>query len=382
VFAALLGQCYTSSMSTCRRVFLGLFGMAACTTAPQTEDVIDSRPQCSSCRVEPVKVLSLPDSLEIQSGMLSASQDSRGRFFVGPTRNQNILVLDSSGTVLRRFGRQGKGPGEFSMIRRFAIVNDTVYVSDLGQVSLLTPDGDFIRRFPLPVLDNTSTFLPLRSDLIAYVGDMWDLKTKTSVYGIHLFDGAGKHVRSLGDSSPRDPKSSPKPVMISTHGLDTIWVAYEHRYEVEKRASSGTVVQRLRRNVEWFPSVGEDAYRRTGAEGMVAQMPLIAGIWEDSSGRLWILTAVANPDWKHPPLPKDPKNQAAYSEFVRSVDWSSMYHYTVEVLDPRRKQLIAASRFPFPGTVYTPNRNGLVVKEAESPSGQRLFEVWGFRLVH
>ena len=87
---------------------------------------------------------------------------------IGPDGNlyvtdvsQRVTVISPAGTVLRRWGKPGSGPGEF----RFISVDPTnpadvhgdiavgpageVYVSDSGnaRVQMFTPDGRFIRQF-------------------------------------------------------------------------------------------------------------------------------------------------------------------------------------------------------------------------------------------
>jgi len=87
---------------------------------------------------------------------------------IGPDGNlyvtdlsQRVSMISPSGTVLRRWGKPGRGPGEFQFIAfdpttptdihgKIAIgVDGMVYVADSGnrRVQVFTPQGRFIRQF-------------------------------------------------------------------------------------------------------------------------------------------------------------------------------------------------------------------------------------------
>jgi NHL repeat len=87
---------------------------------------------------------------------------------IGPDGNlyvtdlsQRVTVISPAGTVLRRWGKHGSGPGEFKFISQSPRVptdiqgslavgpDGTVYVSDSGnaRVQVFTPQGRFVRQF-------------------------------------------------------------------------------------------------------------------------------------------------------------------------------------------------------------------------------------------
>lgn len=58
----------------------------------------------------------------------------KGHYFVADAREAHIVELSPSGTVLRRIGRRGSGPGELNVPGSLAISGDTLLsVMDLGQ---------------------------------------------------------------------------------------------------------------------------------------------------------------------------------------------------------------------------------------------------------
>lgn len=57
-----------------------------------------------------------------------------------------ILVLDTTGALVRRIGRKGRGPGEFVYPRHMAVGSDTLFVLDQTSLNRFTMDGSFIDR--------------------------------------------------------------------------------------------------------------------------------------------------------------------------------------------------------------------------------------------
>jgi hypothetical protein len=55
---------------------------------------------------------------------------SGGNIFVADAAEQALLVLDRSGSLVRRIGRRGRGPGEFMGLESVAVAGDTVYTLD------------------------------------------------------------------------------------------------------------------------------------------------------------------------------------------------------------------------------------------------------------
>ncbi len=60
-----------------------------------------------------------------------------------------ILIYDTTGAVVRRFGRKGGGPGEFTAPRALAVAGDTLYVLDNTTIHRLRIDGRYIDGFQI-----------------------------------------------------------------------------------------------------------------------------------------------------------------------------------------------------------------------------------------
>ena len=77
---------------------------------------------------------------------------SSGRLVVANTGNRELCVFGPTGEFLHRLGRQGAGPGEYQAIQgvhRLRADSLLVYDPSLRRVSILDPDGQFVKSIPL-----------------------------------------------------------------------------------------------------------------------------------------------------------------------------------------------------------------------------------------
>lgn len=73
---------------------------------------------------------------------------SAGSVFVLDSGNDRVVVIDSAGTVIRRFGSRGAGPGEFEGAARLVVQRDTVLVSDSnGRVHFFDVEGRLLATY-------------------------------------------------------------------------------------------------------------------------------------------------------------------------------------------------------------------------------------------
>jgi hypothetical protein len=114
------------------------------------------------------RALPSPFSITVRYTAASLGLDHPDALAVGPDGNlyvtdssQRVTVISPAGTVLRRWGKPGSGPGQFRFISadpstpadvqgQIAVGPDgSVYVSDSGngRVQVFTADGRFVRQF-------------------------------------------------------------------------------------------------------------------------------------------------------------------------------------------------------------------------------------------
>ncbi len=77
---------------------------------------------------------------------------SDGSIAIASQGSSDIRIFDSSGSHVRTFGRQGRGPGEFSFLTSMVISGDTLFVYDWQQrrASVFSPTGALLETVPLP----------------------------------------------------------------------------------------------------------------------------------------------------------------------------------------------------------------------------------------
>ena len=79
----------------------------------------------------------------------SVAFDDAGRLYVFDEDPPRIVVVQRDGSLVREFGREGEGPGEFILPSAFTVLrNGTSVVYDLGRAAFLlfNPDGVFDRQ--------------------------------------------------------------------------------------------------------------------------------------------------------------------------------------------------------------------------------------------
>ncbi|HEY0023079.1 MAG TPA: 6-bladed beta-propeller [Longimicrobium sp.] len=130
--------------------------------------VAQRNPAATSIRLERLLVLGGDDSpanatfVDVSDIATSAS----GEIYVVDAGDRAVKVYTSSGRFVRRFGRQGGGPGEFQLPSGLR-VDTLVRVSDLGQqrMSLFTLDGRHLQTVRSPQIGDTPLLqmTPLRN---------------------------------------------------------------------------------------------------------------------------------------------------------------------------------------------------------------------------
>lgn len=74
--------------------------------------------------------------------------DSKGNIFIADGGKPKIIKYDKNGNYVKTFLKQGKGPGEVSQIFSQCIKNDTIYVGNYENSSILlfNTDGEFLEN--------------------------------------------------------------------------------------------------------------------------------------------------------------------------------------------------------------------------------------------
>ncbi len=103
-------------------------------------------------RPVPAGALSIADTLLQPSnpqsgGLTDLAVDGEGLVYVTDAAQATVLVVDSSGAIVRQIGRRGNGPGELQQPRNVFASGDTVRVADAAgdQVHVFAREGRYVR---------------------------------------------------------------------------------------------------------------------------------------------------------------------------------------------------------------------------------------------
>ena len=141
-------------MRSSTNVSLGLVFFAGCSSYPVRSSADLSLSVIDTLVPAGTIAIGHPAELSMAGGIL----------YVVDRATSTIVVLDTTGVVLRRIGREGSGPAEFRNPRSLFVDRDTLRLVDQGngRIQTFTTNGVFIRSLPAP--DALGGAVSFRSD--------------------------------------------------------------------------------------------------------------------------------------------------------------------------------------------------------------------------
>jgi hypothetical protein len=94
-----------------------------------------------------------PESLKLGRAA-ELALDEAGRLYITDLGVGAVVVMDTSGALIRRIGREGSGPGEFRNPRSLFVAGDSLRLVDAGngRLAVFTTAGQFVRSQAAPDL--------------------------------------------------------------------------------------------------------------------------------------------------------------------------------------------------------------------------------------
>jgi hypothetical protein len=325
-------------------------------TMAQRQLLIDATSGCSGCSIAVAKVATpgTPSDSVLLSTHPQVLQDSRGRFLaIGSIPRAQILIYSQTGALADAIGRAGDGPGEFRDNTRITLLTaDSLLVVEEPnrRISVLSSDGSYARRFIVP-------FAPLDVELVegdALIGGGAGFEAGAVAQPLHRLSMLGSLEKSFGGPVAilqRRPSAAQRMVARSRQGF---WSIRPDRYELQQWSTDGALLTAIDRQVDWFPDREFEGARNAWSDPV---HPFLRDVYEDASGLLWTLTAVAASGFR------PSRENYGLPPSLHHVRLDSM----LEVFDTKTGTLIASQRFPWAANSFT--NTGLLVSYHEDDSG-------------
>lgn len=311
---------------------------------------ITGRPTCPSCTIRFDHILDIGDEKGngmIESELSFVTTDSRGRFYVIHPYGTEIRIFGPDGRFIRILGRKGGGPGEFEGIAGVkAGRGDSLYVLDNTQsrLSVFGPAYEYARSAPLALSPQMQSVLLGTGEVVV------NLDSRSPSHAglpLHLLGHDGSVKRSFGSQTrllrPDIPGLTSRVLAPSRTLRAGLWSGHERAYIIEHwDAASSELQQRVVRKVDWFPS-GEVPRTRPWNGVTDPPEPSLVQVHENADGMLWVMLSLPDPRWKS-------AVRARTHDHIDLIDGTRYTDAMVEVLDPRRRVVVASVRMDaFPG---------------------------------
>jgi hypothetical protein len=301
---------------------------------------------CRTCTIQKTLSATLGRTSDPATAAFFAplSVDRRGRYLTFSHDNTQVVVFGADGRLQQTLGRRGQGPGEYTRIRQVLVTSsDSILVSQAPLVSVLAPDGRFVRQYVAP-LTGIQRIFPLSSGTVFLT-----MPDKQSGAFLHRITPLGTVQRSFGESDC---------ATCSAHHFaqtgDTGFLSLPpFDYTIQRWSSDGVLRGKLpvrSTYAQSFKTISEEEQReRTRAR--LSPMPALAGVVVDAQNRLWIVAHRPSKIWKPSALPTS--GRVAGVAIMRVTDneeeilsaRATNFDTIVEVVDAKTGEVIASQLF-------------------------------------
>jgi hypothetical protein len=208
----------------------------------------------------------------------SVLEDRDGTIWLYDARNYRVSVFGHDGSFIRWFGRRGSGPGEFSQSTGMALFGDTLLVLEINRMHAFDRNGNLlhtqltetgrVRRFVSGPVGTTAGVLVLQHERVDRQGQKGG-PFRDSV-SVSSYDPATAQVGPAIRSFPgpefwlygaagwyMSPLFHPEPSLaLAANGH--IYFSAGDAYAIDVHDRTGTLVRRVRADVERIPVTDED----------------------------------------------------------------------------------------------------------------------------
>lgn len=364
-----------ASRATQRALAAAFIGVLFGVTKLSAQSDVVIRDDCGDpFRIEAVRQLRLggPDDPGRIDSNSRYAVDSQGRIILWPYGPMGH-VFDATGKHVASFGREGRGPGEYtSWVWAVRVApGDTIHVFDARNLrhTILDKDLRVVDTRPLPAR-------PFQRGAVRLPDGRWVLNAHIATperigWPLHLLDAGGNIERSFGALTPvyRADIAFPGERILTVAGEDQVWVARRNEYRIELWDTRNRRLRSFIRELDWFrPWV-----RQPPTSPDRPANPYIRDIHLDQQGVLWVVITRAAPNWR------DYVVEFAPGQYTIEEPVHRYYRKVIEAIDVQRACVLARlETSAFFGSAMS---DGRYLAYHEGPDGIPYFDVWRLRLV-
>jgi hypothetical protein len=310
---------------------------------------------CRECTIEQHLIVSITDSnypggALVWGGLVHVNEDGSFLVVAGSQTRPELYVAARSGSIVRRVGRTGDGPGEYQLPYFVMEIPSAYLVADerSGRITHLSKADLSVARTTRAPGSFTGINPAAFSDGGAVIWSSVPTRENAG-HAIHILDLDGSIRHSRGPAV----QAETIPPRLAASGDTAFWVGY-HDYRLELWSRGGELLARYQREGEWIRPRTED--RVPGA-----RYTEVDGLFEDSNGRLWVHVTERQ---------LDERGVGLVPGEGRSI---------VEVIDLKTQKVIVRSSHP--GRFFAAGGNGFYLQSTRTlPSGEIVLDVWGYAL--
>ena len=246
--------------------------------------------------------------------------DRSGRLYVGA--EDHVVVFDADGTLLRRIGRRGEGPGELMTNRAFAVVDDgTFVILDSGRGVILKFDWtgqllDEVRPQGWAPIGTGVGLVSMGGARAVYQAAFRGGDREG--YPLHLINlESGELEASFGSETGEFDINRERVLeVVHARGPDeSIWMARNRAYWIELWEPDNRLILSIRRDVSWFPDALVDGVGH-GGPGTEPEPTLFSIAADDLL--LWVMIGRADERWAE----AEPDDfQMQFDTYIEVIDW-------------------------------------------------------------
>lgn len=250
---------------------------------------------CADCDLELTEVVRFgdPDGPGMIEGAAPrvVRTELPGYVVVGSTYLQ---TFDDEGRFLRRFGREGEGPGEFTGIADAHVVHGRIVALDRAKRawSIFDLAGEFVDERPYGYA--AGPFVPVGRGRVVVVTMDWS--PEAAGFPLHLADiesgVPSRHFGSMDDAWESAPYShSVQGSVVSRYG--TVWWGTAGSPSVQEWSVDDVLLRVIEGELPWFPEVTEfiDQAREPPST-------LLRSMGVDRTQHFWMMVRQADPQWR------------------------------------------------------------------------------------